>query len=111
MAHSNQPNCIRKLRQILDWETIERIRHLGIGEFVVLSPTGVFQLKTMKYEGSNPRRVERVKKRRRKGFLGLDVEEYEEWEEYEDERDDIELDDTEDEDLLLWEEFEDEDEF
>lgn len=81
IAQTNQPNCLRKLRQILDWETIETIKKLGIGEFIVLTPKGVFQLKTKKFQGDNPKRIERVTKTRRKGFLKLGIEAYEEFEE------------------------------
>lgn len=58
IANSTQPNSIRKLRTILAFEDIERLRTFGIGEFLIQNKKGVFYLKTTKFKGNNPQIVE-----------------------------------------------------
>ena len=71
VANSNQPNSIRKLKTILDFEDIERLRTFGIGEFLVQSKEGVFYLKTQKFNGNNPQIVEPQTVEVKHGFKGL----------------------------------------
>lgn len=71
IANSTQPNSIRKLKKILDFEDIERLRTFGIGEFLVQNKKGVFYLKTTKFKDENPKIVEPQYRQQKQGFKGF----------------------------------------
>jgi len=55
IAQTNQPNDIRKLKTMFSWETVEGIKKLRLGEFVVLTPEGTFHYQSTPYRGKIPR--------------------------------------------------------
>lgn len=54
IGNSNQPNSLRKLKQILKWQDIELMKTFGKGQFLILNNKGTFYLKTEKFKGNNP---------------------------------------------------------
>lgn len=54
IAQTNQPNDIRKLKTMFNWKTVEAIKKLGLGEFVVLTPDGIFYYQTTVYRDKIP---------------------------------------------------------
>lgn len=54
VTNSNQPNSIRKLKSIFSWESVEIIKSLQLGEFLVLTPQGTYYLQTTVYKDKDP---------------------------------------------------------
>jgi len=54
IANSTQPNSLRKLKTILEWQDIERLRTFGIGQFLVQNKEGIHYLQTTKFNGKDP---------------------------------------------------------
>lgn len=69
VTNSNQPNSIRKLKSIFSWEDIEIIKSLQLGEFLVLTPQGVYYLQTTIYKDRDPKALT-VTYQRRPSKLG-----------------------------------------
>lgn len=69
VTNSRQPNSLRKLRTIFDKEEVEEIKNLGVGEFLVLTPQGVFRLKTSIYKDKDPQLL-RLETHRKKPLMG-----------------------------------------
>jgi len=54
IAQTNQPNDIRKLKTVFSWETVEDIKKLRLGEFVVLTSKGTFHYQSTIYRDKIP---------------------------------------------------------
>lgn len=55
VTNSNQPNSIRKLKSIFDWESVETIKKLQLGEFLVLTARGTYYLQTTVCKDRDPK--------------------------------------------------------
>ncbi len=70
VTNSTQPNCLKKMSRIFPKNSVAKLKTLGVGEFLVLTPKGVFDLKTEKYPKGKHAKIIDIVIPKKKGFWG-----------------------------------------